>query len=77
MSGAFVAWMPPNYSGLGYWRALLIAPLALGVLSMGIWRVLLSRIYRLTQKYSTSPAPLSCGNPHRQAPPQGRRQCCA
>ena len=54
MPGAFIAWMPLNYSGLEYWRALVIAPLALGVgvFCMDIGRVLLARIYRFAQKYS-------------------------
>jgi branched-chain amino acid transport system permease protein len=31
MMGAFVAWMCLNYLGIGYWAALLLAPLIVGV----------------------------------------------
>ena len=30
MMGAFVAWMLLNYLGIGYWRALILAPLVVG-----------------------------------------------
>lgn len=51
MLGAFFAWMLLNYGGLGYWWALLIAPLAVGAISVILERTLLSRIYSLDPVY--------------------------
>jgi len=45
MVGAFVAWMLLNYLGLGFWPALLIAPLVVAGLGMVIERLFLRRLY--------------------------------
>ena len=47
MMGAFAAWMLLTYVGLGYWWALILAPLAVGVTGIAIERLLLSRLYNL------------------------------
>src|SRR5437868_6318694 len=47
MMGAFVAWMLLNYLGIGYWPALLLAPLIVGVFGVILERVFISRLYRL------------------------------
>lgn len=51
MLGAFVAWMLLTYLGLGYWWALVIAPLAVGLLGVLVERLLLARISRLDPLY--------------------------
>ncbi|MDX2265544.1 MAG: branched-chain amino acid ABC transporter permease [Hyphomicrobiales bacterium] len=51
MMGAFVAWMLLNYAGVGYWPALIIAPLAVGVTGVLIERFLISRLYKLDHLY--------------------------
>lgn len=51
MLGGFAAWLLLHYLGLGYWESLLVAPLAVGLLGMGIERFLLSRLYRLDHLY--------------------------
>jgi branched-chain amino acid transport system permease protein len=51
MLGAFVAWMGFTYLGLGYWWALLLAPLVVGALGVLIERLLLSRLYKLDPLY--------------------------
>ena len=47
MAGAFVAWMLLNYLGIGYWPALFVAPLIVGVFGVVIERTMLSRLYHL------------------------------
>src|SRR5919199_4701856 len=51
MLGAFCAWFLLNYLGLGYWWALVIAPLAIGILGAVIERVLLRQIRGLDHIY--------------------------
>jgi branched-chain amino acid transport system permease protein len=51
MLGAFVAWMGFTYLGIGYWWALLLAPLVVGALGVLIERLLLSRLYKLDPLY--------------------------
>src|SRR3954469_11889715 len=51
MTGAFVAWMLLNYLGLGYWYALVIAPVAVGLIGIIIERTMISRLYRLDHLY--------------------------
>jgi branched-chain amino acid transport system permease protein len=51
MMGAFTAWMLFNYAGLGYWWALILAPLIVGITGIIIERVLLSRLYNLDHLY--------------------------
>jgi branched-chain amino acid transport system permease protein len=51
MMGAFVAWMLLNYAGLGFWWALILAPLIVGAFGVILERVLISRLYKLDHLY--------------------------
>ncbi len=51
MLGAFCAWFLLNWLGIGYWPALIIAPIAVGILGIAIERFLLRRIARLDHLY--------------------------
>ncbi len=51
MMGAFVAWMLLNYVGLGYWWALLLAPIIVGLFGVILERLLISRLYKLDHLY--------------------------
>src|SRR5579871_895186 len=51
MLGAFTAWMLLRWAGLGYFVAIILAPLIVGVLGAIIERVLLSRVYKLDHTY--------------------------
>lgn len=51
MMGAFVAWMLLQYAGIGYWWALLLAPLAVGVSGVVIERLFLSRLQNVDHLY--------------------------
>ncbi len=51
MLGAFCAWFLLTYLGIGYWWALLLAPLAVGAFGMLIERLLLKRIANLDHLY--------------------------
>jgi branched-chain amino acid transport system permease protein len=51
MLGAFVAWMLLNYFGLGFWWALFLVPIIVGVLGIVIERLLLKRLYQLDHLY--------------------------
>ncbi|QRE74821.1 branched-chain amino acid ABC transporter permease [Methylobacterium aquaticum] len=51
MMGAFVAWMLLNYAGLGYWWALLLAPIIVGIFGVILERLLISRLYKLDHLY--------------------------
>jgi branched-chain amino acid transport system permease protein len=51
MMGAFVAWMLLNWLGLGYWWALLLAPLIVGATGVVIERLMISRLYKLDHLY--------------------------
>jgi branched-chain amino acid transport system permease protein len=52
MLGAFVAWGLLHFAGIGYWPALVISPLVVGVLGVILERTLLSRLYRLDPLYN-------------------------
>lgn len=52
MMGAFLAWMLLNYAGIGYWGALVLAPLGVGLVAIVIERFLLSPLYKLEHLYS-------------------------
>jgi branched-chain amino acid transport system permease protein len=52
MLGAFLAWMLLNYAGIGYWPALVIAPVVVGVLGIILERTMLQRLYRLDPLYN-------------------------
>jgi branched-chain amino acid transport system permease protein len=51
MVGAFAAWMALHYWGVGYWWALILAPLAVGLLGIGFERLCLRRLRRLDPLY--------------------------
>lgn len=51
MMGAFTAWMLLNHLGLGYWWALLLAPLLVGFTGILIERLLLKRLAGLDHLY--------------------------
>jgi branched-chain amino acid transport system permease protein len=51
MMGAFVAYLLLNKLGLGYWWALLLAPLVVGASGVLIERLMLSRLYKLDHLY--------------------------
>src|SRR2546430_5236648 len=51
MTGAFVAYFLLQWAGLGYWSALLIAPVAVGLTGMVLERTTLKRLYQLDHLY--------------------------
>ena len=51
MTGAFVAWMLLNYLGLGYWWALVLSPLVVGMFGMLIEKTMLKHLYKLDHLY--------------------------
>jgi branched-chain amino acid transport system permease protein len=51
MLGAFAAYLLLTYTGIGYWPALIIAPLLVGAVAVVIERVMLSRLYGLDPLY--------------------------
>ncbi|MEO4002157.1 branched-chain amino acid ABC transporter permease [Mesorhizobium sp. CAU 1732] len=51
MLGALVAWMLLNYLGIGYWWALLLVPLIVGVFGIVLERLMISRLYHLDHLY--------------------------
>ena len=51
MTGAFVAYFLLQYLGIGYWPALLLAPLIVGALGIVVERTMLCRLYRLDHLY--------------------------
>jgi branched-chain amino acid transport system permease protein len=51
MLGAFVAWMALTYYGIGYWPALLLAPLLTALVGILLERTIICRIYQLDHLY--------------------------
>ena len=51
MLGAFCAWFLLTYLGIGYWWALILAPVAVGAFGMLVERLLLKRIAKLDHLY--------------------------
>jgi len=51
MMGAFVAWYLLNKVGLGYWWALVVAPIAVGIFGVIIERTMLKQLYKLDHLY--------------------------
>src|SRR2546430_15891402 len=51
MMGAFVAWFLLNKAGLGYWWALVVAPIAVGIFGVIIERTMLKQLYKLDHLY--------------------------
>ncbi len=51
MLGAFVTWMLLNYLGIGYWWALLLAPVIVGISGIILERLFIRRLYHLDHLY--------------------------
>ena len=51
MLGAFAAYLLLQFSGLGYWPALIIAPILVGIIGILIERVFLQWLYKLDHLY--------------------------
>ncbi len=51
MLGAFCAYFLLEYAGVGYWWALLIAPIVVGVTGIIIERTMLAKLYKLDHLY--------------------------
>ena len=51
MMGAFVAFLLLQHIGLGYWPALIVAPIVVGITGMVIERLMLRRLYKLDHLY--------------------------
>jgi branched-chain amino acid transport system permease protein len=51
MMGAFCAWFLLNKAGVGYWWALLLAPVVVGAIGILIERTMLARLYKLDHLY--------------------------
>jgi branched-chain amino acid transport system permease protein len=51
MLGAFCTWLMLNYLGVGYWPALILAPIVVGLFGVALERLLLRHIYRLDHLY--------------------------
>ena len=51
MMGAFVAWLVLQYAGIGYWAALIISPILVGLFGVLLERLLIRRLYNLDHLY--------------------------
>jgi branched-chain amino acid transport system permease protein len=51
MMGAFVSWMLLNYLGIGYFPALILAPLIVGAFGILLEKTIISRLYKLDHLY--------------------------
>jgi branched-chain amino acid transport system permease protein len=51
MMGAFVAWMLLNYLGIGYFPALILSPLIVGIFGLILEKTIISRLYKLDHLY--------------------------
>jgi branched-chain amino acid transport system permease protein len=51
MMGAFAAWILSNWLGVGYWPALIIAPVVVGLAGLLIERLLLKHLYKVDHLY--------------------------
>jgi branched-chain amino acid transport system permease protein len=51
MMGAFVSWMLLQYAGIGYFPALILAPLIIGAFGVVLERTVISRLYQLDHLY--------------------------
>jgi branched-chain amino acid transport system permease protein len=51
MMGAFVAWMLLSYLGIGYWGALILAPIIVGIVGIVIEKTMIARLYKLDHLY--------------------------
>jgi branched-chain amino acid transport system permease protein len=51
MMGAFTAYLLLQYSGLGYWPALIVAPIIVGITGIIVERLFLQKLYKLDHLY--------------------------
>lgn len=51
MMGGFFAWILLQYLGLGYWYALILVPIVVGIIGLVIERLLLRHLYNLDHLY--------------------------
>ena len=51
MLGAFCTWLMLDQLGIGYWPALILAPIAVGLFGIALERLFLRHIYRLDHLY--------------------------
>jgi branched-chain amino acid transport system permease protein len=51
MLGAFCAWFALTYLGIGYWYALILAPIVVAAAGIALERVFLRHVYRLDHLY--------------------------
>ncbi len=51
MMGAFCSWMLLNYVGIGYFPALFLAPLIIGIFGLVLEKTIISRLYKLDHLY--------------------------
>jgi branched-chain amino acid transport system permease protein len=51
MTGAMVAWLLAQHLGIGYWPALLVSPVLVGLLGVVVERTMLRRLYQLDNLY--------------------------
>ena len=51
MMGAFASWMLLNYVGIGYFPALILAPLLVGAFGIFLEKTIISRLYKLDHLY--------------------------
>lgn len=51
MTGAFVAWFLLQYLGLGYWGALVVSPVLVGLFGILLEKTMLRRLYKLDHLY--------------------------
>ena len=51
MMGAFASWMLLNYVGIGYFPALILAPLIVGIFGIMLEKTIISRLYKLDHLY--------------------------
>ena len=51
MIGAYVAWLAMDQFGIGFWWALILAPLVVGALGVIVERTLLQRLYKVDPIY--------------------------
>jgi branched-chain amino acid transport system permease protein len=51
MMGAFASWMLLNYAGIGYFPALILSPLLVGIFGIILEKTIISRLYKLDHLY--------------------------
>jgi len=51
MMGAFASWMLLDYAGIGYFPALILAPLLVGAFGIFLEKTIISRLYKLDHLY--------------------------